>query len=293
MTDRAVAHVDVAVRTPVGLAEGPVWDERRNLLWWVDVFGGVLHSLAPDSGADTAVGGEGRLGSVALCEDGALLLARERSVLRYVPGSHRIETLATVDRGKWLNDGGCDAAGRLVVGTMVDEQQRGTAALYQVTKGDVAMLLSDATISNGLDWSLDGRTLYYVDTPLERIDAFDYDPATGSLSRRRVFADLHDVPGRPDGLTVDAEGGVWVAMAKGGRAVRRFTPDAIPDVVVDIPVPNVTSMAFGGAQLQDLYVTTSQLRMTPQDLEEYPLSGCVFRVTDLDWRGLPSRRYSG
>lgn len=288
-----MANVDLAVRTPVGLAEGPVWDERRNVLWWVDVFGGVLHSLDPDTGADTSSGGEGRLASVALCEDGALLLARERKVLRYVPDGPRIDVVASVDRGTWLNDSGCDAAGRLVIGTMVDERDAGTAALYQLVNGKVAMLLSDVTISNGLDWSLDGTTLYYVDTPLERIDAFDYDPGTGALSRRRVFVDLHDVPGRPDGLTVDAEGGVWVAMAKGGRAVRRFTPDGAPDAVVDLPVPNATSVAFGGTGRQDLYVTTSQLRMTPQDLAEYPLSGCVFRVTDLGWRGLPTRRYAG
>jgi len=230
---------------------------------------------------------------VALCTDDRLLLGRERGIVRYAPESGAVETLATVERGSWLNDGACDAAGRFIVGTMVDEHAAGTAALYQLTGANLTTLLDDVTISNGLGWSPDGATLYYVDTPLERIDAFDYDPGTGALANRRLFADLHDVPGRPDGLTVDTDGGIWVAMAKGGAAVRRFTPDGAADLVVELPVPNVTSISFGGAELDDLYITTSQLRLSAADLAKFPLSGCVFRVADIGWRGLPANRYAG
>lgn len=284
--------VEVVVPSPVGLAEGPIWDDRRGVLWWVDVFGGRLHRFDPGSGADTARDVGARLGSVGLCTGNDLLLARDRTVLRYDPERETLEPVASVECGTWLNDGASDPAGRFLVGTMVDERDAGGAALYQVAGGAVSLLLDSVTISNGLDWSSDGTTLYYVDTPLEQVDAFDYDPISGRLANRRVFADLHDVPGRPDGLTVDADGGVWVAMARGGAAVRRFTPDGMADIVLNLPVPNVTSIAFGGADLDDLYVTTSQLRLTAADLARFPLSGCVFRAAGVGWAGRASNRYA-
>lgn len=279
---------------PVRLAEGPLWDDARDVVWWVDVFGGVLHAFDPSTAQDRPYPLGARLASVAPDAGGALLVTADRDVVRFDPDTGARAVVAAVDRGDVLNDGACDPAGRYIVGTAVDEASApGTAALYSVTATQFEVVLDGVTISNGLDWSPDGTTLYYVDTPTERIDAFDYDVATGALSSRRIFVDLHDVPGRPDGLCVDAAGGVWAAMAKGGAAVRRFDPDGSASAVVAVPVPNVTSVAFGGPDRRDLWITTSQLHMTPEDLAASPLSGRLFRLAAGDWTGQPITPFAG
>jgi sugar lactone lactonase YvrE len=133
--------------------------------------------------------------------------------------------------------------------------------------------------------------MYYVDTPRETVDAFDYDPDTGAATSRRTFADLHDVAGRPDGLTVDEQGGVWVAMAR-GWAVRRFLPDGTPDVVVDVDAYRVTSCTFGGADLGELYITTASFGQDERELAGQPHAGTVLRCRP-GVHGLPAARYAG
>lgn len=285
--------IQVVVSSPVQVAESPIWDDRRSCLWWIDVFAGTVHQLDPATCKDTAMPVGARVGAVALRADDDLLLAAGRGFATYEVAAGQLRWLGTVEHGNWMNDGACDPAGRFLAGTMVDERESGNAALYRLEHDTASPLLTNVTISNGLGWSPDGRTLYYVDTPLERIDAFDYTVETGALSRRRVFADLHDVPGRPDGLTVDADGGVWVAMARSGMAVRRFTPAGQLDYLLTMPVPNITSVAFGGPALDELYITTSQYRLTATEHAAYPLSGCVFRVPDIGLCGLPAHRYQG
>jgi len=258
---------------PAKLAESPLWDDRANCLWWVDIPAGVVHRFDPATGAQTRTDLGRPVGAVALRAAGGLLVAAGLGVASWADGP--LEWIAETDAGDRVNDGACDPLGRYLIGTLVSEDRAGRAALYQVDRGRLRPLLDGVTISNGLDWSPDGGTLYYVDTPTERIDAFDYDLATGELTHRRVFVDLADVPGRPDGVAVDADGGVWVAMARGGAAVRHFTPDGRAGYVILAPAPNVTSIAFGGAGLDQLFVTTSRVGV---DLIEHPLAGRVFVV---------------
>ncbi len=259
---------------------------------WVDLLENTLHEFDPATGHDFAVRFELPVSAVALQRDGGgYLVAAGLGVAICDWPSGTFEWLAHVDQGVRTNDGKPDPAGRFVIGTMAAQDHPGTAALYQLDGGAIRRILDGVTISNGLDWSLDGETLYYVDTPTERIDAFDYDVTTGQITRRRTFVDLHGIPGRPDGLTVDSEGGVWVAMARGGAAVRRFTPDGRADQVISLPVPNPTSVTFGGDDLDDLYVTTSRLRLSADDLSRWPLSGCLFHVADVGVRGRPPNRY--
>jgi sugar lactone lactonase YvrE len=153
-------------------------------------------------------------------------------------------------------------------------------------------VLDGVTVSNGLGWSPAGDLLYYADTPLERVDVLSYDTRTGEVSGRRTFADLHEVPGRPDGLTVDSDGAVWIAMARGG-AVRRYTSGGRPDLVIEFPVQLVTSVTFGGAGLTDLYVTTSREGLSDGDLADQPLAGSVFLIDDAGFRGLPAGTFAG
>lgn len=282
----------VAVTTPARLGEGPLWDGDRARLMWVDILTETVHAFDPESGGDEVVTFGAPVVALALTDSEDYLVAAGHDIARVTWPDPTRDRIATVDGGIRANDGGVDPAGRLLIGTMVDEAGAGGAALFQVSHGEVCVVLTGSTISNGLDWSPDGSVLYYVDTPLERIDAFDYDVDSGAVSGRRVFADLSDVPGRPDGLTVDDSGGVWVAMARGGAAVRRFATDGRADHVVELPVPHATSVAFGGDDLRDLYITTSQLRMTSADLETWPLAGSLFCVESVGVAGRLPNTYA-
>lgn len=281
--------VQVVVHRPAELGESPVWDEDRQCLWWVDITEGKLHRFDPEKRQDESESVGAELGAIGLRQDGGLVAAAALGFATV--GESALQWLGKVDAGRRMNDGKCDPAGRFLAGTLKDEETPGAAALYRLEHGSITKLFGGVTISNGLDWSPSGELMYYVDTPLQRIDVFDYDVATGTPSNRRTFVDLHEVPGRPDGLTVDSEGAVWVAMARGGAAVRRFLPDGRPNRMVAMPVPNVTSVAFGGPDLDQLYVTSSRHGLGERVQAAYPLAGCVFRVRGLGVRGRTPYRY--
>lgn len=282
------------ITSPATLAEGPLWDARHQRLMWVDIVAKRVHAYDPRTGEDSSLHigqSTAALGLVHNRDDAYLLAADLQVDLLEWPSGHR-SVVCELCHGVRANDGAVDPAGRYLIGTMVTNgSPEGGGALYSVATNHARVVLSGATISNGLDWSLDGSTMYYVDTPLERVDAFDYDVATGELSHRRVFVDLSEFPGRPDGLTVDGEGGVWVAMARGGAAVRRFTPSGRQERVIDLPVPHVTSVAFGGAALSELYVTTSAVGMTDQERARRPGAGALFCVNDAGVKGREAFAY--
>jgi sugar lactone lactonase YvrE len=191
------------------------------------------------------------------------------------------------DAGVRMNEGGCDPDGRFWCGSMAYDQAPGAAALYRLDPdGSARTVLEGVTISNGLDWSPDGSLAYYDDTATHRVDVFDYDRDTG-LTGRRPFVRLPD-GGNPDGLTVDAEGGVWVALF-GGGAVHRYTPAGVLDVVVELPTAQVTACTFGGPRLDQLFITTSREGMGPDD---DPPAGALFRA-DVGGAGLPVRPFAG
>ena len=289
----------VQVTRPATLAESPVWDSRRRCLLWVDIDAGLVHRLDPRTGADTATAVGVPVGAVAVRRAGGLVLAAGRGFAfldEAVPGQGQgtLDWRWSGGRGDRMNDGKCDPAGRFLAGTLTMAQKPGAAALYQLAAdGTVTTLIGEVAVSNGLGWSPDGSLLYFADTPVERVDVLDYDVSAGTVSGRRPFADLRDAPGRPDGLTVDADGGVWVAMARGGGAVRRFTPAGRLDHVVQMPVPSVTSVAFGGPGLADLYMTTSRAGLAPADLAAHPGSGAVFCVPSVGVSGLTAAEYAG
>jgi sugar lactone lactonase YvrE len=171
---------------------------------------------------------------------------------------------------------------------MAYDRTPGAAALYRLDPdGTTRVVLEGVTISNGLDWCPDGSRAYYNDTETLRVDVFDYDSAAG-LSNRRAFVHVPRGHGRPDGLTVDAEGGVWVALNQSGT-VRRYTPDGLADAVVEVPARQVTACAFGGERLDQLYITTSRENVPPGD---DPLAGSLFRA-EVGVRGLPVREFAG
>ena len=207
------------------------------------------------------------------------------------------ETASPADHGPAglalrMNDAKCDPAGRLWGGTMTVERRPGACALYRLDPdGTVTTALGGVTLSNGLGWSPDGRTMYYIDTPLRTVDAFDFDLDTAALTRRRVLVQFEEGVGNPDGMTVDADGCLWVAMAH-GSAVRRYTPSGQLDTVVPLPVTKVTSCTFGGSALDQLFVTTACVGLSEQDLVAQPLAGAVL-CCEVGATGLPADRFAG
>jgi sugar lactone lactonase YvrE len=294
--DAVDAGPDLVVDARASLGEGPVWDDRRRLLWWVDIEGRLVHRWSPAHGAQTPLQAPGRVGALVLRQDGGLLLAVEDALWWFDPDGSappaRWVTLPDPKPDVRLNDGKCDPQGRFWVGTMRYDTAEGGGALYRVDRdGSVEQMLDGVTISNGLAWSADGRTMFYVDTPTRRIDAFDFDGQRGLIANRWMAVDLADEDGSPDGMTIDAAGDLWVAMW-GGSAVLRCRPGKPGRVgqVIDriaMPVRQPTSCTFGGPELNELYITSAAEGL---DAGSSGPEGGLFRV-HVDVAGVPASRF--
>jgi sugar lactone lactonase YvrE len=268
--------------------EGPVWSERWGGLRWVDMLAGDVLSLAADGTINRR-----HVDSVAAAirprrVGGAVIGVERGFALEDADGTlTRLGALWTEHHVR-MNEGGCDPDGRFYCGSMAYDQKPGAGALYRLDPaGSVRVVLENVTVSNGLEWSPDGSRAYYNDTATHRIAVFDYDREAG-LTGRRPFAEIPAEIGRPDGLTVDEQGGVWVALS-GGGAVRRYTPDGALDEVVEVPVRKVTACTFGGQRLDQLFITTSREGLEP-GID--PLAGSLFRVV-VGVTGLPVREFAG
>jgi sugar lactone lactonase YvrE len=268
--------------------EGPVWAPQWGGLRWVDMLAGDVLSL----GADGSIGRR-HVGTIAAAvrprQDGGAVLGVQRGFALEDPDGAitALEPLWRHERTR-MNEGACDPDGRFYCGSMAYDRAPGAGALYRLDPdGSVRSVVDGVTISNGLDWSPDGSLAYYNDTETSQVDVFAYDPAAG-LTDRRTFVLIEPADGRPDGLTVDAEGGVWVALNNGG-AVHRYRPDGVLDAVVRVPVRKVTACTFGGEHLDQLYITTSREGLAPDD---EPPAGSLFRAS-VGVPGQPVRPFAG
>ena len=272
-------EADLVVSAQCELAEGPVWDPDRELLRWVDLLPGHVHALDPATGAHTWFEAGEPVGTVGLTRSGGLVLAL---VDRFALSDHdgqNLRTLGefTIDRTVVrFNDGKPDPWGTFCAGTCTWASLGPPVSLYRLRPdGAVGEIVGDVGLSNGLDWSDDRESFYFADSASGGVDVFATDAETGTLGRRRRFV---TVGGVPDGLTLDAEGCVWVAIWGAGE-LRRYTPGGVLDTVVSLPVRQVTSAAFGGADLGTLYITTARENFTPADLREQPHAGDIFACT--------------
>ncbi|MEU6102197.1 SMP-30/gluconolactonase/LRE family protein [Streptomyces flaveolus] len=265
---------EVAVRAEAALGEGPTWDADAGRLIWVDILGCRVHTYDPVSGRRTVRTTEQHVGAAKPRAGGGLVLNLRDGIGVVDPdGTFRLLHHDPVP-GRRANDAAVAPDGSLWAGTMRYDEAPGGGTLSRLTgDGTVTTVLDDVAVSNGTGWSPDGRLMYYIDSPTRRIDVFAHDDAHGRVTGRRTFVTVEEAAGFPDGLTVDAEGCVWVALW-GGSAVRRYTPDGTLDRVIDLPVPLVTACAFGGAGLTDLYVTTARTGLTAP----HPLAGSVLVV---------------
>ncbi|MET7379241.1 SMP-30/gluconolactonase/LRE family protein [Streptomyces sp. NPDC005526] len=247
---------EAAVRAEALLGEGPTWDPAAGRLIWVDILGSRVHTYDPGSGRRSVRTTGQHVGAAKPRAGGGLVLNLRDGVGLLDPdGSFRWLHRDPVP-GRRGNDAAVAPDGSLWAGTMRYDEAPGGGTLSRLTgDGSAEVVLDDVTVSNGTGWSPDGRLMYYVDSPTRRIDVFDHDGER--VAGRRRFAVVEEGAGFPDGLTVDADGCVWVALWDGG-AVRRYTPDGTLDRVVELPVPRPTACAFGGTGLTDLYVTTAR-----------------------------------
>ena len=270
-------RIDVVTRGTDALGECPVWLATERRLMRVDITARAIitHDIA--AGTEERIEVHGHVGFALPAAAGGLVTGIGRE-LHLIPERRRITTVQPDRPENRFNDAICDARGRLWAGTMSTTRRPGTAALYRITSdGGLSVALSGATISNGVDWNLDATRLYYVDSRTQRIDAIDFDVDRGRLGRRRTFATIPAEDGLPDGLTVDAEGGIWLALF-GGAALRRYLPDGRLDAVLDLPVTNPTSLAFAGRDLDELYITSAKHRLTAEQLAREPLAGSLLRI---------------
>lgn len=254
---RSDRHIEVrlAVDAKAALGEGPSWDDQEGVLIWVDITPGLVHRFDPSSGTDQVIP-VGQSVSVAVRRtQGGLVVATRRGFSILDTKTGRSECIAAFDPSRRKNDGKCDSQGRFWVGTIVNED--GPGGLYRLElDGSVTKALDGVGMSNGLCWSQDDETMFYIDTAEHRVDVFDHERQQGTITNRRPFTTIQPAEGDPDGMTIDEEGYIWVALWR-GWAVHRYAPNGELDRVIRMPVSQVTSVCFGGPDLRDLYITTA------------------------------------
>jgi sugar lactone lactonase YvrE len=253
--------VQTLLQSNATLGEGPLWDERTQRLYWVDILGHALHRSDPLRQTNEIFSIGEAVGTVVLGESGQIYLAVQDGFAHFDLQSGALTPLASpeADRpGNRFNDGKCDPGGRFWAGTMGFESQPRAGALYRLDPDhSVHRMLDDVTVSNGIAWSADHKTMYYVDSAPRSVSAFDYDLASGTISNRRPIAEVTADMGSPDGMALDVDGKLWIAHY-GGSCVRRWDPET-GQVLAEIPVPTlkVTACAFGGADMKTLFITTA------------------------------------
>jgi len=261
------------------LGEGPAWDSKTDTLYWVDILEKRVHYHR--DGEDGFIQLDKMPGCLAPTKDENLLVAARASILKLKPASGKQTHLASVTEpaNNRFNDGKCDPAGRFLAGTMNMDEKTPSGALYSFDGQSVTKLLDGIRISNGLAWSPDFKTFYYIDTPTRQVKAFDYDLSTGQIANPRVGITVPKFLGWPDGMTSDVEGNLWIAMW-GGAQVTRWNPHTGQLLEgISLPAKNVTSCAFGGENLNELYITSACVGLNDADLAAYRYSGSLMRVT--------------
>jgi len=269
----------------------PRWHAGENALYWIDAFKPAVHRYDPVTGKTESWTPQDKLGSFAPCAEGGLLLAGRNGFVIYDPRTDRYDRISDPEDGakvNILNDGRCDSRGRFWVGSMSRTIQSPTGSLYRLEHGKTQKFGNTIWVANGVAFGPDDKVMYFADSHLHTIFAYEFDVEAGTAGARREFAKV-DRKGSPDGASVDAEGFLWIALFDGG-CVARYAPDGRLDRVVDMPVSRPTAVAFGGPGLRTLYVTTARFRITPEKLASETHAGGLLAL-DVGVAGLPEPMY--
>ena len=286
-----IYKAQVAYEIKAALGEGALWNHTTKEFYWVDIEGKTFNIFNPSSGTNKVYPTPSRAGTVVPYTANEVILAMEDGIhsMDLKTGETKMLTDMSADlEGSRLNDGKCDPSGRLWVGSMHFNQTKGAAKLFMVDQKLEYIAKKDSvTISNGIVWSKDRKTMYYIDTPTAEIKAYDYDDTSGAISNERVVVKVQSEMGFPDGMTIDEEDKLWVGMWS-GNAVLRFDPETGKVIgEIEVPAKNVTACAFGGENLDVMYITTASLGMSAEEEEQLPKAGSIFKVA-LDVKGVPS-----
>ncbi|WP_416148368.1 SMP-30/gluconolactonase/LRE family protein [Salipaludibacillus sp. HK11] len=278
------------------LGEGPCWLSESNKLIWVDINGYSVNLFDPATGTNQSHDIGQYVGAAVVREKGGLLLALYHGFYFYDLETKQLTAVGDPESDietNRFNDGKCDPEGRFWAGTMVLDGEPGDANLYRMNKDlNVERLISGVTISNGMAWNIEKETMYYIDTPTKKIRSYDFLMKTGEITNHQTAITISEGMGSPDGMTIDEEGMLWVAFF-GGWKVIRFDPETGESLTeISVPASQVTSCAFGGEQLNELYITTARIGLSDEELEKQPHAGGVFRVK-LDIKGAPSYQFKG
>ena len=274
------AKLVIESNSPLG--EGPIWDRKTQVLWWVDILEGLVHRHDPADGANQSWSVEQMIGTIVTAQDGRLVIAAEKGFHWFDPETGNIELIVEPEPDKpqnRFNDGKCDPAGRLWAGTMPISEEGNSGILYCLhPDGKAETKQTGYAIPNGIVWNDEATIMYHIDSPTRRVDAWDYDNPTGSISNRRAVYHVQQEGAFPDGMAMDVEGKIWLALW-GGWAVIRFDPVNGEELErIPVPVSRTSACAFGGPNLNTLFITTAKKDITPDELEKEPLAGCVFKT---------------
>ncbi|ARV16835.1 regucalcin [Polaribacter sp. SA4-12] len=277
---KKVATLEYEIEATLG--EGAIWNYKTQELYWIDIEGKQLNIYNPKSKINRTLNTNSRIGTVVPFTEIEALIALEDGVhkINLKTGESNLFTdMKSELPDSRLNDGKCDPAGRFWVGSMHFNKEKGKANLYTITSENILEKKIDSvTISNGIVWTSDKKTMYYIDTPTSTIKEFDYNNETGEISNGKIAVEIPESLGFPDGMTIDEENMLWVGMWN-GNAVIRFNPKTGKVLSkIEVPAHNITSCAFGGENLDILYITTASVDMTEKEIKKYPLAGSVYKV---------------
>jgi sugar lactone lactonase YvrE len=277
------------------LGEGPVWDAGKKTICWVDILNGEIHEFILPENRHRRIQVKEMVGAVVLCSNGDFLAAlktglalvnRERGSIKML---HHPEIHLPGNR---FNDGKCDPAGRFWIGSMAISEEPGAGSLYMIDKDlSCSKKIGGVSISNGLAWSPDHKTFYYIDTPSFEVMAFDFDMETGNITNKRIAIKIPKGEGYPDGMTIDAEGKLWIAHWDGWQVTQWDPSTGTKLHSIPLPVSRVTSCTFGGDNLTDLFITSAKNGLTHKELEEQPLAGSIFVIRDCGFQGMATKEF--
>lgn len=268
-------------KIPCALGEGAFWHETRRSFFWVDIDNRALHEVVRGKPGISTWNFAHKVTMIACDERDNMILAGQGRIARFDPVSQKMTTLLNLDEdkpGMRTNDGGVDAAGRLWVGTM-HASQGPVGTLYRISNDlTIRPAVEKLSVPNGLAWSLDGLTMYHIDSPTQQVKAYAFDPATGDIRFERVAIEVPEELGTPDGMCIDAEGMLWIAHWNGFGVYRWNPGNGTMLQKIEVPVPQVSCCAFGGDNLDKLFITTAREHFTPEDAKRHPDSGSVYLV---------------
>ncbi len=274
------------------LGEGVIWDKKQNLISWLDIEKGKIHEYNPGVQKHNVIEVNQKIGAIALCNNGGYIAAMKNGIGFINRSTHAIKIIADPESAipdNRFNDGKCDPFGRFWAGTMSETEEPHAGNLYVLNKDlSIEKKMEGVTVSNGMAWDMKHNLFHYIDSPTQTVVTYDYDLTTGGIRNKRVTIRVPETEGSPDGMTIDEEGMLWVAHWEGWKIARwdPFTGKQLLEI--RLPVSRVTSCAFGGNQLEDLYITTAKIGLSKAELIKQPLAGALFVVKNCGYKGVPA-----